>query len=200
MRWRFSGHASVLAVCMLLPAAPLAAQNLVQNPGFASDLSSWFAFMAFDLTETWTSVDANGDAQSGSIQGTLPASGTFRIPIYASQCVAVLPATAYVFGAKVLLPTATTPANSFATIFVNTYEQAGCAGNPSQNIVAPNVTTLDAWTQTSSTVTTGAAEVSIQIDLRVRADDNTTLISYFDDVYLMPAATTPVRLQSFEVE
>lgn len=184
---------------LAVPSLPMA-QNLVGNPGFATDLSSWVPFMAFDVTEQWSALDAGGDTHSGSIQGTLPASGTFRIPIYATQCVVVQPNTAYTFSAKVLLPAATTPADAYATIFVNTYANNGCFDNPTMNIVAPNVTAVDAWTTTSASVATGAADRSVQINLRVSSPSNTTLTSYFDDVFLGPAPATPVRLQAFDVE
>ena len=191
----------MFATCAcLFVAAPLAAQNLVQNPGFTSDLSSWAPFMAFGLTEQWTSTDAGSAVNSGSIQGTLPASGTFRNPIYAAQCVVVQPNTQYAFGTKVLLPSGTTPADAYATVFVNVFPNTGCSGNESMNIVAPNVTTLDAWTQTSTSVTTGDADQSFQVNLRVFAPFNTTLISYFDDVFVVAGVLTPVTLQSFDVE
>jgi hypothetical protein len=199
MRCKNSKAAGLLGIC-LLHMAPLCAQNLVQNPGFTSDLGGWAPFDFFGLTEQWTAIDAGGDVQSGSIQGTLPASGTFRNPIYASQCVAVQSGKTYLFGTKVLLPSQTTPATAYATVFVNTYPATGCAGNPSMNIVAPNVTTVDAWTATASSVTTGPSDQSIQVDLRVFAPFDTTLISYFDDVYLIDQALTPVTLQSFDVE
>jgi hypothetical protein len=156
--------------------------------------------MAFDLTEQWTSVDASSDTHSGSIQGTLPASGTFRIPIYATQCVVVQPSTRYAFGAKVLLPSGTTPADAYGTIFINTYPSTNCSGNQTMNIVAPTVSALDTWTQTSTSVTTGDADQSVQINLRVFAPSNTTLVSYFDDVYVIVDTQTPITLQSFEVE
>lgn len=201
MRLRPSAFAAVpFVVGLLFAAAPLPAQNLVQNPGFATDLGGWVPFMAFDVTEQWSSVDAGGDTHSGSIQGTLPAIGTFRIPIYATQCVVVQPNTTYTFSANILLPAATTPADAYATIFVNTYANTGCFNNPTMNIVAPNVTAVDAWTGTSAPVTTGAMDQSIQINLRVSSPSNTALTSYFDDVFLGPAAATPVRLQAFDVE
>ena len=191
----------MLAACAcLFVAVPLAAQNLVQNPGFTSDLSSWDLFTAFELTEQWTSIDAAGDTHSGSIQGTLPASGTFRTPVYAFQCVVVQPNTQYTYGGKVLLPSATTPAGAYATVSVGTYANTGCFGNQSMNTLAPNVTTVDAWTQTSASVTTGAADQSIRVNLSVFAPLNTTLISYFDDVHVSEQPTTPVTLQSFDVQ
>ena len=188
------------ACACLFVAVPLAAQNLVQNPGFTSDLTHLDLFMDFGLTEQWTSTDAASDVHSGSIQGTLPASGTFRTPVYAFQCVVVQPNTQYAFGAKVLLPSATTPADAYATVSIGTYPNTGCFGNQSMNTLAPNVTTLDAWTQTSASVTTGAADQSIRVNLSVFAPLSTTLISYFDDMFVVAGVMTPVTLQSFDVE
>ena len=191
----------MLAACAcLFTVAPAAAQNLVQNPGLTSDLTNWDLFTDFGLTEQWTSTDAAGDAHSGSIQGTLPATGTFRSPVYAFQCVVVQPNTQYAFGAKVLLPSSTTPAGAHATVNVGSYPNTGCFGNQSMNTPAPNVTALDAWTQTSASVTTGAADQSIRVNLSVFAPLNTTLISYFDDVFVVAGVLTPVTLQSFDVE
>ena len=201
MRLRPSAFAAVpFVVGLLFTAAPLPAQNLVQNPGFATDLGGWVPFMAFDVTEQWSSVDAGGDTHSGSMQGTLPAIGTFRNPIYATQCVVVQASTTYTLSAKVLLPAATTPADSFATVFGNTYANNGCFGNPTMHVPAPDVTALDMWTTTTASLTTGAADQSVQINLSIFSPSNTTLTSYFDDVFLGPAAATPVRLQAFDVE
>src|SRR5688572_18469605 len=138
-----------LLAAFLLAGGPEArAQNLVQNPGFATDVSSWDLFNAFDVTAGWSALDADGHAQSGSMRGKLPASGTFRIPIYASQCVKVQPGRIYLFGGRILLPSASTPNGSFATVFANTYANDGCFGNNVTHVPAPNVSVRDAWTST----------------------------------------------------
>src|SRR5688572_31187093 len=104
----------LLTALLLGSASEARAQNLVLNPGFTTDASSWDLFNAFDVTAGWNALDADGNAQSGSMRGKLPASGTFRIPIYASQCVKVQPGRTYLFGGRILLPSATTPNGAFA--------------------------------------------------------------------------------------
>ncbi|UXI66168.1 hypothetical protein [Tahibacter amnicola] len=172
----------------LFSTAITSAANLVINPHFDQDLSAWYLFQAFDVTERWSPVDSANDLHSGSIQGTLPANGTFRMPIYAVQCVTVQPNKTYAIGATILLPGQTTPATAFSTIFANTYTNAGCYGNSARNIVAPNVTATNVWTPTELSVTTEAQERSVQLNLRVFAPSGTTLTSHFDDVYVIEIA------------
>ena len=184
------------AMLLLCCAHAHAQQNLVQNPGFTTDLASWSLFNAFEVTAAWNPLDAGGNAQSGSMRGNLPASGTFRIPIYASQCVAVQPNRTYLFGGRILLPSATTPDGSFATVFANTYANTGCFGNNATHTPAPNVTARDAWTMTAEEVTTGPTIGSIRLHLRVSAPSATNLSSHFDDVFLF--ATDRVFRNDFE--
>jgi hypothetical protein len=158
------------------------AQNILLNPGFAHDLSGWDPFTGFGVQQEWSTLDAAGDPGSGSILGTLPASSTFRIPIYASQCISIQPSTTYAFRGNVLLPSATTPATAYGTLFANSYAAANCAGNPVNTATAPTVTALDAWTGTGAAITTGASDLTVRVHLRVFAPAGTTLRSYFDDV------------------
>ena len=46
-------------------AAPAAAQNLLQNPGFTTDLSGW-TVNAGAGSIAWNALDASGSASSGS--------------------------------------------------------------------------------------------------------------------------------------
>lgn len=183
--WR-SRIRSSCALLIVGASAPAMAQNLLLNPGFAQDLAHWDPFIGFDITQEWSALDADGAPDSGSICGTLPASGTFRIPIYASQCVGIQPGTPYAFRGAVLLPDATTPASAYGTVFVNTYAATNCAGNPVQNIVAPEVTMRDAWTITGAGFTTGPAEITARVHLRVFAPAATNLHSCFDNTVLEP--------------
>ena len=171
-----------------MSASPLYAQNIVVNPGFDIDLSSWDLFEAFDVSAAWSPLDELGDPASGSIRGTLPAAGTFRTPIYASQCIPVTPDTMYTFGGSVLLPSASTPALAYGTLFVNTHASAGCTGNATINLATPTVTTLDVWTPTQSIVTTGPDDYSIRIHMRVFAPADTTLESHFDNLFVIALA------------
>lgn len=174
----------VISSLLAMLAMPATAQNLLQNPGFAHDLSGWDPFTGFDITQAWSALDVDGAADSGSICGTLPASSSFRIPIYASQCVVIQPNTAYAFRGAVWLPTATTPASAYGTLFVNTYAAQNCVGNSAQNVVAPPVTTRDVWTGTGAGFTAGPAEVTARVHLRVFAPAGTLLQSCFDAIVL----------------
>lgn len=178
--------ALTLGLIASLSALPASAQNLLINPTFDVNLDGWDPFTGFGILQEWSSVDSASDPSSGSLYGTLPADSTFRIPIYASQCVVVAPDTLYRFGGKVLIPSSTSPTPSYGTVFANTYDSANCAGNYVENIVAPEVYVKDAWTRTSATLQTGANVGSIRVHLRVFAPANTTLRSHFDAIFLEP--------------
>ncbi len=175
-----------LALAVATVATPAIAQNLLLNPGFAQDLSGWQPFTGFGITQAWSALDAGGAPDSGSLCGTLPASSTFRNPIYASQCVHVEPNTVYAFRGAVLLPDATTPPTAYGNVFVNTYAAQSCAGNSVFNVVAPEITTRDAWTITGAGFTSDSTALTARVHLRVFAPLNTTLQSCFDDVVLEP--------------
>ena len=173
-----------LALAAAIAATPAIAQNLILNPGFAQDLAGWQPFTGFGITQAWSALDAGGAPDSGSLCGTLPASSTFRNPIYASQCVGVQPNTAYAFRVAVLLPDATAPPGAYGNVFVNTYAAQSCAGNHVLNVVAPEVTTRDAWTITGAGFMSDSTAVTARVHLRVFAPLNTTLQSWLDDVVL----------------
>lgn len=183
-----SKRTGVLAFVLgaLASATPGMAQNLLVNPGFTSNLDGWDPFTGFGILQEWSALDSAGDPSSGSLYGTLPASSTFRVPIYASQCVAVVPDSTYRFGGKVLLPSASTPGSAYGTVFVNSYASANCAGNYVVNAVAPVVVDRDVWTSTSGTLVAGFDIASIRVHLRVYAPMDTALQSYFDDIFLEP--------------
>lgn len=175
--------AIVAAVAALAPnLAPT--QNLLLNPGFDTDLANWDLFLAFDVTAAWSATDEHGDPGSGSLRGNLPASGSFRTPIYAVQCIAVQGGTAYQFGGSVLLPAATTPDHAFATVFANLYAQPECTGDSSANLFAPNVTARDIWMRTQSEMVTAVLDQSLQFNLRVYAPAGTDLSSHFDRLFV----------------
>lgn len=180
---------SIVLLALAVAVAPMAlppahAQNLLLNPGFDTDLAGWNLFNAFDVTAAWNAADEYGNPASGSMRGNLPAIGTFRMPIYATQCVAVQGGTTYRFGGSVLLPSATTPPNAFATVFANLYEEPGCSGNHRLHQPAPNVTVRDAWTRTQETVAAAPTDRSLQFNLRVYAPTGTDLTSHFDNLFI----------------
>lgn len=176
----------LLMAIALMASWPATAGNLVLNPGFVSDLEPWFPFNFFDLTVVWSPLDANGNPASGSVEGTVPVHGTFRVPPYAIQCVAVAPNTRYVVGAKALLPSTSAAPNASAGVLANTYPNEGCFGNASAHHLSPTTSEQDAWTDIRHLVETGPDEGSIQFNLRVFAPSGTLLRSYFDDAFILP--------------
>ena len=60
------------AVFSALLAIPAAAQNLLQNPGFATDLSGW-TLTPGTGSIAWNALDADGSASSGSARLVTPA-------------------------------------------------------------------------------------------------------------------------------
>lgn len=176
--------ALIIAAGAALTPAVAPAQNLLLNPGFDSNLADWDLFEAFGVTAAWNAADEDAAPGSGSLRGNLPASGTFRIPIYASQCVAVQGGTSYRFGGSVLLPAATSPDNAYATVFANLYAEAACSGNSSAHLAAPNVTLRDTWVRTQDTLVAAATDRSLRIHLRVFAPAGTELSSNFDNVFV----------------
>lgn len=177
---------SLLLVIALTASWPAMAGNLVVNPGFASDLTPWSAFNFFDLTVVWSPLDANDDPASGSVEGTVPIHGTFRLPPYVIQCVAVTSNTRYVVGVKALLPSTSATPNANAGILANTYTSNDCSGNANVHHRSPTTSERDAWIDIRHPVRTASNERSIQLNLVVFAPHGTLLRSHFDDAFIAP--------------
>jgi len=175
-----------VAALSLLASLPLAAQNLLQNPGFATVLDPWEPFNGFGATTVWSSFDAGGNPNSGSAYGNIPADSIFRAPPYASQCVIIAPNTTYLFGGKAFMPTASTSPDASSFADVEFYPNTGCFGNNDFFQFAPHVFTHDAWTQILDVVTTLQNDQSVRINMYVYAPDGITMQSYFDDMFLIP--------------
>jgi hypothetical protein len=169
--------------CLL--TGPVCAQNLVINPEFIGNLDGWTPFNAFDVTATWSPLDQANSAKSGSLLGTLPAQGTFRNPPYASQCIALSPNRDYDFGARVLLPEASTPTSSRAYVAIEVLAAMDCGGSATAVAYSPQVMTTGAWAATAAQFNSGPTGFSAQVLLYVSAPSNTLLQSHFDDVFVM---------------
>jgi hypothetical protein len=73
-------------------ATTAAAQNLLQNGTFDTQVAPWVAFVS---TATFSSLDAFGNAASGSLRGTNAASGMFSGELLLSECIPVVGGTLY---------------------------------------------------------------------------------------------------------
>jgi hypothetical protein len=185
----YPGIHRVLRICVaaigLLAGLPLAAQNLLQNPGFATSLDPWASFNAFGVTAVWSSFDASNDPTSGSVYATIPANNGFNTPPTVYQCVAIEPKSTYLFGGKAYLPSATVLDDASASIRAQVYTTTDCTSSPDQLLDAPDVTARDIWSIVSAPVTSGAAELSIRIALVVYTPTSDAMQLYFDDIFLM---------------
>jgi hypothetical protein len=85
---------------LLLGVLPAGAQNLLTNPGFATDLSGWSVGVTF-VTATWQPLDATGQSNSGSASVTNTAQGLTN---GLSQCVPATGGVPYDFGARIEVP------------------------------------------------------------------------------------------------
>jgi hypothetical protein len=202
---------------------PAAAQNLLQNPRFDTDLTSWsgYASLAPDPVGTgvhaWSTQDVDGSPTSGSalveFAGT-PTGGNAAFGV--SQCVdltAVQPVTSAVFGTRVLLPAEqTADGGTNVTIEVAFFAAAGCTGalitggSQGKNVLAPDLS--DSVWSTTEIVLPGFdiapldSPLSAQLRLVVRrvGSNANTLDAFFDQPYFAVNGNVPVELLRFEVE
>jgi hypothetical protein len=177
-----------VAAIGLLASLPLAAQNLLQNPGFSTALDPWEPFDGFGQTAIWVSFDAGGNPNSGSVFGTIPADSVFRDPPYAFQCLVVAPNTTYLYGGKAFMPSASTASGAASLAAIGLYPNTNCIGVSNFFKSAPRVLTQNAWVPTRDIVTTPQDVHSARIYMYVHAPDGATMQSYFDDMFLMPDA------------
>lgn len=87
---------AAITTVVLVVALPLAAQNLLVNPGFddTDQLSGWTCITTYGLS-TWSTDDRLASATSGSMQHDVSADSTNR-SVFCRQCIPVLELHSYV--------------------------------------------------------------------------------------------------------
>jgi hypothetical protein len=151
-------RAGPVAGVLFLAPAPLLAQNLVTNPNFNTDLSTWqVSGGTFDAT-----VDANASPSSGSVHivqtvpGSNNASSTGVI-----QCIdGVVGGSTYNFGSKILLASA--PAGGSVVTGLIFASGPGC-GPPTQQVFSAAVTPGAGFQAANGTIVAPAGSQSVQI-------------------------------------
>lgn len=172
----------VAAVGLVLGSSPVSAQNLVVNPSFNTDASSW------TLDPGAAFNGANGSPAPGSVlwSGFLP--GFLDVTIL-SQCVhGIVAGTSYDFGGRIRLAVA--PTGSDGRITVEWQTSSTCPGGGLVNS-APLVTTVG-----TSFVSTSASAVapagSVAAFLTVHVEDGTGDGDVFvDELFLQPGVSVP---------
>ncbi len=183
-----------LATCLaLLTLAPAHAQNLVVNPNFDHDLSSWNPTNAAGIvTTTWSHRDADGSTSSGSLLSTNTASTAFEDSVTAAQCIDVVPGQKYYLRAKVLIPSGQT---STGQALISAVPGTGSCASPtvvfggSQGFA---VSTVGSWADEGKVITApaGFGRIIVQL-INTKTPAGGSLQMFFDDVSFAPTSTAP---------
>ncbi|MBW2423888.1 MAG: IPTL-CTERM sorting domain-containing protein [Deltaproteobacteria bacterium] len=179
----------VLALLVLIAAAPAAAQNLVVNSDFAADVSSWAATVGGTFTHD-PALDVNGNPASGSGSAVNPlpfAFGSFD----ARQCIEGIAAGAsYDFGGAIYFDSTIQSATGRANVVVNFWDGASCLGSIVGADTTTDVlaTTTDTWVPVEVVgVVAPAGSQSVSVKLFVNKFDEAGQIeANFDDVFFRP--------------
>jgi hypothetical protein len=186
----------VLLACLLLvvaaPAAPLAADNLLQNPGFANGLTGWT--VESYSSGTWDSFNHSG-GMSGSvllasnlIPGNAPNASI-------GQCVPVQAGHSYAFGGSVFVPSGVAPGAVVSEYLdARFYTGPGCSGTMTDQIVRIVAPPLrDTWGDVQGNAAAPVGSVSARLYLGgVAYEDDAATESiqiYVDDGYFFSDQT-----------
>jgi hypothetical protein len=189
----------VLLLMTFTISAPLAAQNMVTNNSFPSNVTSWVLTDPSTSTAQWSALDADG-AASGSVEVTnLHPDPSMGRGI--TQCISsVTPGNDYDWGGQILIPTgqSTSPR---AMIGLRWYFGADCTGGFDSQQPRLSTTSTGAWASLDSTVTAPSGAISVLfLAFPSKLEAGGSLVSNFDNLYFGPPGTTPAELLSFEVE
>ncbi len=188
----------VLALAVTWTASGLSAQNLLKNPRFDEDLTSWQVLDSPDLapgTMSRSPADASGSRSSGSLElSTSATSGheTFSV----GQCVAVMQPSEYVvFGGKILVPSGQ-PVVGLADLHVEYFQSASCSGRGGSQSGLGGIANADFWSKRADFASIrGAAAVRLiasvykkyefqEGDQTGEIDDHVAFHAFFDDLFL----------------
>jgi hypothetical protein len=166
------------------PISPPIPSNLLANGTFDTDLRAWGWLDRFpngNGTATWSNLDANNSAGSGSMRlRDDVASG----PAYQQlQCINVTGPVSFVYGAAVRSSSRAGARPVFA--FVE-YDAPDCAGNYPQRYPVQNtrVATENVWERRDYMHTISATAKSVSLIISAYAVEGGVQEVWFDDVYL----------------
>lgn len=190
------------AFLVAAPVFRLSGQNLLENPGFTTDIDGWILPFEFQTT-VWDSMDRQGSPESGSALMTsrlVPLGDTSIAGTGSEQCVPVLAERQYVFGAS-LYVVGPAPVPGEAGVSVSWSPTPNCMGPQLDRIdrsTSPIV--VDTWTDVQANMRAPAGSVSALVGFGAtfRLPANSSIFrAYLDDAYFLPDATcvsTPSHL------
>lgn len=165
--------------------APPATPNLVKNGTFDKDLANWGWNRPVNGTGTvsWSQLDANGNAASGSmlLRGNRTSS---NLAYQQLQCIPMGRSLPYLFGAKVR--TSETSDRGEGIIAVFTYPEVDCSGDyTSTNIRPLGPMAPGEWREFKFTAVTGSRTQAVLLVIGSAANVS-TFDTWFDDVFVEP--------------
>jgi hypothetical protein len=183
------------SLAALLPATA-AAQNILANGSFNSDLSSWtLEGTGIPGSVTWSPLDAGGSAASGSVQ-IVSMSTTFNPNDKGlSQCRSITPGASYDYGVKSRIPTGQAN-NAIVYLLLNFYASPGCTGGLSSTFGRlDNTVPSDSWSGRTGTIVTPPGSNSVIFDLYVyKLQVGGSVTAYFDEAFFAPTGSLRATL------
>jgi hypothetical protein len=183
---RPSVRLALAAVVWLAAATPVAAANLLTNPGFDHSLAGWLLF--FPDNVEWSPADAAGDGASGSARARNddPMAATAREPLI--QCVPVTAGASYEAGLSALVPAGQ---DREGTVFgiIYFYSQPGCVGVAGSTVL-PQISPVGSWASLDHhfTVPPGVVSAGFRV-LVFKQQAAGELVAHIDDTFLCPTGT-----------
>jgi hypothetical protein len=188
---------TALALVVCLGAAHAASgQNLVVNPSFGSNISSWNTVsptVGFDATR-----DANGSGTSGSLTESATLTG-FSSHFGAGQCLSGLTGgSPYTVGGKSLFVQAPAPGLGVSWIQVNWFLDNACSSPNGGSTAFFLFPTVGVWQtmSTSGTVPAGVGSAQLVLGFQGEGTDGDFTVN-FDDINFQSGAAVPTLNRSW---
>ena len=179
-------------LALILPGLAMAQGNLVENPGFDSDFSSWSNPQS--RRAEWSEDDASNSPASGSanLYNEAPSSG--GTPTVLMQCFDVDASREYQYGGQGLVPPGQ-PTDTRAEFIVITYPASGCVGEGLQ-VEATWTSGSGDWEPLAETIVTDSSAQSLSINLGVFKPSGieSPARALFDNVFVQAADDTGFRV------
>ena len=177
---------SVAAAVVCASAA--SAQNLLTNPGFATNLDGWSVANDSTIPAAWSSDDAAGSPASGSALLTDTDADSGALITALNQCVAVTAGVTYKTSADFLFPGGQSSSGN-AQILVYWLSQPGCNGFLSGVSVSQSFGQFpnDTWNTASSDLRAPDDAASARVQLGInKTPAGGSLAAKFDNVLFAP--------------
>ena len=191
-------------VALSLQALSAHAGNLVLNSDFdaAQQISGWGSSHTGTGSVTWSATD--GSPAAGSLELSAPSpSDTAR----ATYCITPIASQAVDFILRSVVLASSGTGNGSDMQFA-AFDTAGCSGTKlgtffTSTFDAPIPGIPPNWAEffgQNITLPPATASVEIELDVSAGASAGSSNTVLFDDIRFGPTGTTPVRLQSFDVQ